>query len=113
MKSNKILPKVLIIINIIGIFCLIYYAIPYITHDTSIANPNAMLPMERWECSGVTLTIGFIPLLVANILAFLNIEKEKIRLPIKLMFFIPSLICILLVLNFWILSFSIVVMQLM
>lgn len=34
-------------LNVIGVICLIYYAVPYIMHDTSIPNPDAMLPMYR------------------------------------------------------------------
>lgn len=43
MKKRKLL---IIILNIIGICCLIYCAVPYIKHDTSVANPDSMLSME-------------------------------------------------------------------
>lgn len=69
MKSNKTLSIIILIINIIGILCLIYFAIPYLTHNTTVYHPDAMLPAEAWDSAGMTLTVGFIPLLVANILA--------------------------------------------
>ena len=52
-------------LNFIGLICLIYYEVPYIIHDTSIPNPDAMLPMYRWESAGITFLVGTIPLIVA------------------------------------------------
>lgn len=105
MKVNKNISIVIIIFNIIGILSLIYFAIPYLTHDTFISNPNAMLPAENWDRAGMTLTVGFIPLLIVNILAFIYVAKEKIKNPIRLIFFIPSFICILLVISYWFIPF--------
>lgn len=72
----------------------IYFAVPYILHDTSIPNPDAMLPMCRWEGAGITLLVGTIPLIVANLLAFIFVWKEKIKLPARLLLFLPGIICI-------------------
>ena len=69
MRSNKTLSVIIFIINIIGFLCLVYFAIPYLTHNTTVYHPDAMLPAEAWDSAGMTLTVGFIPLLVANILA--------------------------------------------
>ena len=102
MKSNKSLSIIILIINIIGIFCLIYFAIPYLTHNTTVSRPYAMMPAEAWDSAGTILTVGFIPLLIANIFAFMYVAKEHIKLPLRLLYFIPSLICICLVLNYWI-----------
>lgn len=104
MKSNKNLSIVIIIINIIDILCLIYFAIPYLIRDTFVYNPDAMLPVEAWDSAGMTLTIGFIPLLIANIFAFMYVLKDKIKKPLRLLFFIPSLICFGLVVSYWITS---------
>lgn len=35
-----------------------------------------MLPMEDWERYGMLLTIGLIPMLIANILGFLFVNRE-------------------------------------
>ena len=101
MKTNKTLSIAIIVINVMGLLCLIYFAILYLTHDTFIYNPDAMLPIEVWDKAGMTLTIGFIPLLIANIFAFLYILKDKIKKPLRLLFFIPSLICLFLVISYW------------
>lgn len=90
MKKNY--KKIIIIINIIGVLCLIYFAIPYLRHDMSIPNPNAMLASYSWDTSGFILTIGLIPLLIANFIAY-----KKINIKFKLLFFLPSLICLLIV----------------
>ena len=76
MKEQKILSLLIIVINIIGIICLIYFSIPYLTHSTVAANPNAMLPAEAWDMAGMALTVGFIPLLIANILGFVFIKVK-------------------------------------
>ena len=102
MKLKKALSIIILIINIIGILCLIHFAIPYLTHNTTVYHPDAMLPAEAWDSAGMSLTIGFIPLLVANILAFMYVAKDRIKLPLRLLYFIPSLICICLVLSYWI-----------
>ena len=88
-------------LNVLGIICLLYYAVPYILHDTAILNPDAMLPMQKWEASGFTLTMGLIPLAIANLLAFLYVGKEKIKNTIRLCFFVPALVCLILVIAFW------------
>ena len=105
MKSNKTLSIVILIANVIGIFCLIYFAVPYLTHNTTIYNPDAMLPTEAWDSAGMTLTIGFIPLSIANTFAFIYLKK--IKMPFRLLSFIPSLICICLVVSYFIISLMI------
>ena len=91
---KKIGTKIIIALNILGVICLVYFAVPYILHDTSIPNPDAMLPMYRWEGAGITLAIGTIPLIVANLLAFIFVWKERIILPVRLLFFLPGIICL-------------------
>lgn len=90
--KNKILKGLIIVINIIGIICLIYFMIPYIRHDMSIPNPDAMLASYSWDTSGFILTIGLIPLIIANTLAFIFV-KTKIRV----LYFIPSIVCLIIV----------------
>ena len=102
MKSNKPLSIIILIINVIGVVCLFYFAIPYLTHNTMIYHPDAMLPAEAWDSAGMTLTVGFIPLLIANILAFIYVAKERVKLPLRILFFIPSIICICLVISYFI-----------
>ena len=106
MKSNKTLSIIILIINMIGVACLIYFAIPYLTHNTTVYHPDALLPAEAWDSAGMTLTVGFIPLLIANILAFIYVAKERIKLPLRLLYFLPSLICICLIINYLIISLT-------
>jgi len=63
-----------------------------------------MLPMERWERGGWALTIGTVPLIIANVLGyfFIQLGNKKSRLII----FIPSIICIGLVACYWIKSLA-------
>ena len=106
MKSNKWVSIIILMINIIGLLCLIYYAILYLTHNTTVYHPDAMLPAEDWDSAGMTLTVGFIPLLIANILAFIYVAKESIKIPLRLLYFIPSLICVCLVISYWIIALT-------
>ena len=80
-----------VILNILGLACLIYLAVPLLTHDTYVPNPDAMLPAARWDGSGALLTLGFIPLLIANILGFIAF-KDKPKTA-RLLFFLPSVFC--------------------
>ena len=99
MRESKTMSLLIIIINVIGVICLIYYAVPCLIHDTTIVYPNAMLPAEAWDRAGMILTFGFIPLLVANVLNFLFVRiKQKL---IRFLLFIPSAVCFVLVVSYW------------
>ena len=69
--KRKALEILLIVLNLIGIVLLVHFAIPYITYNTTILNPNAILPFEAWDRAGMLLTLGFIPLVAINILSFI------------------------------------------
>ena len=80
-----------ILLNLLGVGCLIYFMIPYVTHDMTVKNPNAMLAGPSWDTSGFVLLLGLIPLVCANILASIFIETKK---GFKVLFFIPSIVCL-------------------
>ena len=104
MKAGKVLKLCIIFINLVGVICLIYFSIPYLTHDITIAHPDAMLPMQAWERAGMILTFGFIPILAANVLSFLFIKiKQKY---VRFLFFIPSATCLFIAGSYWIESLS-------
>ena len=96
---NKHIRIIAIIINTIGILCLIYILIPYLSHDTTVRNPNAMLPAEAWDEAGMTLTIGLFPMIIANTFGFLTTKSKS--LAIKILWYVPSLICVLTVISYW------------
>lgn len=100
MRESKTLSLLIIIINVIVVVCLIHYAIPCLVHDTTVLYPDAMLPFESWDRAGMILTFGSIPLLVANILCFLFVRVEQKF--IRLLLFIPSVVCFVIVVNYWI-----------
>lgn len=100
MKVNKFFTGFLICLNLVGVVCLIYFAVPYLTHNTQIPHPDAMLPAQRWDMAGMSLTMGTIPLFIANLLGFLLIRVKKNRL--RILFFLPSAICIAIVAHYWI-----------
>ncbi len=103
-NDNKIEKILVIILNIVGIICLIYFSIPFLKHDMTIRNPNAMLASLAWDECGFVLTIGLIPLVIANAMAFIfSNMKKKI---LKILFFIPSLICLILVSSYLFMSFN-------
>ena len=104
MEERKKLSLLIIVINVIGVICLIYFAVPYLTHNTTIPYPDAMLPAESWDRAGVILTFGFIPLVVVNILSFIFIKvKQKF---VRFLFFVPSMICLIIVISYWITSLA-------
>lgn len=91
---------IIIGVNIIGIICLIIFGSIYLSFDETIRNPDAMLPMATYEGGGLILTLGTLPLILANTLAFIFIKQVKPSL--RLLFFIPAIICICLVIHFFI-----------
>lgn len=90
----------LILLNVIGCLCLDYSSYLFLSGSTIVDAPYAMLPMVRGERGGWLLTIGMIPLIIANLLGYGYIQfgNKKNRLLI----FIPSVICIILVACFWV-----------
>lgn len=96
-KSFKFLKAFSICLNIIGVICLIYFMIPYVTHDMSIKNPNAMLAGYSWDSCGFVLCLGLIPLVIANTLLFVSFQGKKI---LKALFYIPSVICLITVCHY-------------
>lgn len=102
--KEKIVPLLVAAINVIGAICLIRFAVPYLTHSTAVRYPGAMLPAEAWDRAGMALTFGFLPLLLANILGFVFIKAR--RKPVRLLFFIPSAVCFLIVVSYWITAFA-------
>jgi len=103
-KKYRMLSICICALNAIGIVCLIYCAILYLSHDTYVINPDGMLPMRNWERGGMMLTIGVMPMVIANMLGFLFVKKEETSINTRWLFFIPSILEIILALHFWISS---------
>ncbi len=98
MNKNKKAYAVLIL-NVIGIICLICAGVLFLSHSTTIANPKAMLPMENWERGGILLTLGLLPMIVANLLGALVVVKNS-KLG-RILFFLPSMFEFVLVVCYW------------
>ena len=87
-KNYKFVNVFIVILNIISLALLLYFAIPYIFHIRSL---NAY----SWETCGFILVLGFVPLLIVNVMSYVFIDIKKNVL--KLIFFLPSLVCLLLI----------------
>jgi len=99
-NMKNVLSWLLILLNAIGCLCLAYSSYLFLSGSTIVDAPDAMLPMERWDRGGWLLTIGMIPLIITNIFSYGYIQfgNKKNRLLI----FIPSVICIILVACYWV-----------
>ncbi|MBR6322034.1 MAG: hypothetical protein IKR59_04110 [Lachnospiraceae bacterium] len=106
--NKKGLSIFLIILNVLGIFCLVYLAIPLLACDRTVPNPDAMLPAERWDGCGAALCLGLPMLLAANILGMIFIAKGQIKKPVRALFLLPSVICAILVVYYLLLSFNVI-----
>lgn len=93
-------------LNLLGVVVLIYFAVPFLMHDTTVPNPDAMIPMARWEGSGFALTAGILPLLFANALAYLLLRGIKGKQRRFLLCFLPAALCAVLASVYWIGSFT-------
>ena len=47
------------------------------------------------------MTVGLVPLITVNVLAFLRVGKEKIKKPARFLFLLPSVICLVLVVHYF------------
>ena len=96
MEQNKRitwLDIAILIVNLLGIGCLIWFGGLYLSHSTHIAYPEAMLPMPDWERGGTALVIGTLPMLAANAMAFLFPGRKLLPGKTRLLCFLPALIC--------------------
>ena len=91
--------------NLLGIGCLLYFAVPFLAHDTTVPNPDAMIPFARWDGSGWALTIGLLPLLVVNLLGYALLRQEKGKQRRFVLCFLPAALCAVLAAVYWIGSF--------
>ena len=111
MKKNRIkykkkdrLRTVVIVVNIIAILFLIYFGLCYISYIESINNPKANILFPKWEGGALVLLIGLIPMIITNLLAFKYVYLDNNRL--RYLFFIPSIITILIVGRFLFKTFT-------
>ena len=104
MKENKVLSICILTVNAIGVLLLVWFAVLYLAHSPVVPNPDAMLPMARWEGAGWLMTVGLVPMLAANVLGFLFPLREVRPLALRLLIFLPSLVQLALVLHFFVTS---------
>ena len=104
MKKYRKLSICISVLNAIGIVCLFYCAALYLSHDIYVVNPDTMITIMNWERGGMMLTMGVMPMLIANTLGFLYILKKGTSIIKRLLFFIPSILEVILVLHYWISS---------
>ena len=102
--ENKVFRVLIIIVNVIGVLCLLYFGYLYLSHDTFVPNPEAMLPMERWDGGGWVLTLGLLPLFIANALGFIAFRDR--RTAARFLWFVPGIVCLVLVISYWIYSLA-------
>ena len=106
MRSGKTISAILIVINIIGIICLIFFMGMLFSGDSTVKNPDSMIPFQTWEAGGTVLMIGLVPLAVANTLAFTFALKEEVTGWKRYLFFLPVFLCFLSVAFYIIKSFT-------
>ena len=70
--------------------------------DKLTDNPNAMLPMQMLDAGGMVLTIGLVPLAAVNALAMIFVGKGKIKIPFRVLFLLPCVLCLGIVVHYWI-----------
>ncbi len=77
MKHKKVIFTAVLLLNLAAVACLVYFAVPLLAHDTFVPNPDAMIPMTRWEGGGTILMLGLLPMAAANTLMCLTVAKGK------------------------------------
>ena len=102
MKKPSALVILVLLLNLAGLACLVWFAVPYLAHDTTVPHPDAMLPAQRWDSAGMALIIGLLPLLGANWLAFRFVKLKQNTL--RWLFFLPGVICAVLAVSYWLIA---------
>jgi hypothetical protein len=90
-----------ILLNLLALGCLIWFAVMYLSHDSYVPNPDAMLPMAKWEGGGMALTLGLVPMLIANTLGYRYILREDKPLWQRLLPYLMGLFELVLVISYW------------
>ena len=106
MHEKKLRAVLLILLNLAAVCCLIYFAVLYVQHDTTVKNPDAMLPMQGWDAAGWALTMGLGPMTFANLFGFLYILKPAKPLAVRLLFFLPLAVELGFVIHYWVYSLT-------
>ncbi|MBP0973624.1 MAG: hypothetical protein J5851_06940 [Oscillospiraceae bacterium] len=106
MKTRRITKVLLAAVNLLGLACLVLLSVRYLRHDTTVANPDAMLPMQDWDGAGLLLTLGLGPMIAANTTGFLFLLSKECPLALRLLLFVPSLCELVLVIHYLIISFQ-------
>ncbi len=88
-------------LNLLGVVCLIRFAVLFLSHDVTVRNPDAMLPFQNWEAGGMALTAGVLPLSGANALGYLLLRGERGKDKRFLLCFLPAALCVMLVVLYW------------
>ncbi len=88
-----------LLLNLLGLVWLVWFAAPYLAHSTAVPHPDAMLPAQSWDAAGMALTISLAPLLGANWLGFQFAKTNKKAL--RRLFFAPGLVCAVLAAHYW------------
>ena len=104
MKTKRIAQAVLVTLHLIGITCLVWLSYRYLRHNTTVANPDAMLPMEDWDGAGTLLMLGLPPMIAANTAGFLFLLPKEKPLWLRLLVFLPAVIELVLVVHYLIFS---------
>lgn len=99
MDNKKRTTWILIICNAFWLLWLMYWSYLFISGSPVVDNPDAMLPLERWDRGGWMLTIGVIPLIIVNSLGYVYIQLGTKKS--RLLLFIPSIVCVGLVVCYW------------
>lgn len=89
-KKGYIIPVV--ILNLIGIGIMINFMLMLFSSNTSIVNPDSMIPVRVYEVGGIALLFGILPMAAANLLMFFWLKKKHKVL--SLLSFLPLLICV-------------------
>ena len=103
--KKKVAVLFVVLLNLAGIACLVYFAVLFLSHDVTVRNPDAMIPFTVWEAGGWALTLGILPLAVANALGYGLLRSGKGRQKRFLLCFLPAVLCAVLAAAYWIGSF--------
>ncbi len=90
MKTKRIAQVLIAGANLAGIVLLFWLGFRLLRHDTTVLNPDAMLPAEDWDGAGSLLLLGLPPMIAANAAGFLFLLPKERPLWQRLLLFLPA-----------------------
>ncbi len=100
-KAGSALKIIFSVIYAIGIICVVVLSGMYLQHSTIVPNPDAMIPMMKYEIAAWRLIIG-LPFMIASCISIVLVYKIR-KVTKRMLISLPAVVCLVMCASFFIL----------